>query len=123
MEPTNPTPPTSIVPPTPTSTLPSQDSIPPVNQQAQTIVQEKKGFPSLLMWIILGVVVLGSVGGGAYWWMMRSTPSETAMNTSLPAETASPAPQVDLNQELSQITVDDSVEEDFTALDKDLQSL
>ena len=132
-QPAQPTQPTPSVPtnvPTPVSASAAspmtQADQTAMNQQPQMIVQEKQSSGmSPLLWGLIGLVILAIAGGAGYWYMNRTSSSEIAQISTQTTEQAVPSssPVTTLNEDLSKIDVPTSTDSDFTALDKDLQSL
>lgn len=91
------------------------------NNQAQTIQQPEPEAANKkpIMWLILGIIIVILIIGGAYWYVGKQSKSE--MQSKQPAGQTT-ASSDNLDQDLSSIDVQAS-EGDFDALDRDLQSL
>lgn len=101
-------PPTNPVqtPPNPTPTTP----IPPL--------VEKGSNNKMVLWLVLGIILLGILAGGGYWFLNQQQDLSSAKeNYNQPV-----TQKEDLEAELDSIDVK-GAEAEFTSVDKDLQSL
>lgn len=96
------------VEPTPT-TQPTPVVVPPA---------EPEGSNKMVLWLILGLVVIVLVVGGIYLYLSQQQGAETGVTQPTPT----PVTEENLENELNTIDVAGS-DQDFTAIDQDLQSL
>lgn len=97
---------------------------PPVQPQpSPTIVQPAPsggGGNKMLLWLVTGIIVIGLIWlGYLYMKRQKSSPGYQAPRTL----NQTPTPESNLNNDLNSIDVQASEDADFSALDKDLQSL
>lgn len=101
--------------PTPAGVVPNP--APPVNPGAGTPLPAKGGHKKLLL--IVGVLVLLLAAGGVYFYMQQNQPvPEPVPVTQAPEDSTIAA----LKKELDALAITE-VEADFTAVDRDLESL
>ncbi len=77
-----------------------------------------------VLWVVIAIVVVLIIGGGAFWYMNQSRPSNTNPIPVSTAPTASPQDKTitDLKSEVDGLATSDP-STDFTAIDQDLSSL
>lgn len=108
MENSNQVNPTQPVEPTPT-TQPTPVVVPPA---------EPEGSNKMVLWLILGLVIIVLVVGGVYLYLSKQQGAETVGTQPTPT----PVAEENLENELNAIDVTES-NQDFSAIDQDLQSL
>lgn len=107
MENSNQVNPAQPVEPTPT-TQPTPVVVPPA---------EPEGSNKMVLWLLLGLVAIVLVVGGIYLYLSQQQGAETTVTQPTPT----PVAEENLENELNAIDVAES-DQDFTAIDQDLQS-
>lgn len=79
-----------------------------------------------VVWFIVGLVLIGVVVGGLYWYMSKQQTTSGNSNPTgytAPKTTTANTPTTTLDQDLDAINVQASDSGDFNSIDQDLKSL
>lgn len=112
------------IPPMPAPQTPVPPSA-PLQPGSVTVPAEKKSSGKLIMFFILGILVIGALVGGGYWYLsgIQSSNTDKASSESTPVPVIEQqAPKEDLQADLNNINIATD-ESDFAPIDQDLQGL
>lgn len=100
-----------------------KEPVQPLQAPASAVSRQapSSGNKTVLLFII-GLVVVIAIAAGVYFMLARQQEKKAAVKEQVAVETPMPTSEPDLESGLNQINID-SGEEDFTAVDTDLQGL
>ncbi len=110
------------IPPVPAQQAPVSQ---PVAPQPTVVPSEKKSSAKLIMFLILGIIAIGALVGGGYWYLssiQTSNANKTSAESTPVPVIEQQAPKENLQGDLNNINIATD-ESDLAPVDQDLQSL
>lgn len=106
----------------PTANTPAQPA-----PQAPVVPPSTDDSKKMIIWFVVGLIIVAALVGGIYFLLSKrqdAVSSQTATQQPIVQATPKPEDMVSaLDQDLSSVNIDASIEADFSSIDQDIQQL